>query len=320
MSSQAAESVGPRYTTMERGTHSLHESSNAEDFCLRFQAATGRSIRDLADQVVAPTAPKAIFVTGSLTVGMATSGSDVDLIVLVNSRSALVNGETHIANNTQSLEFSNQNDSLLAGMFLSMNEGILVDLQIALAPGVHDIHKRLRSRGPELSEIEIRTLSRLNTGWLLWQSDRYLEDNPGILRDRALDVYCCTKRFVSALHEIAKARRAVGCQDFTLALQLGRLAVELAYLAYFATEGISYLGSKWAAQLGHARGAAERIRQHPQLEQGIPLLFPPYTSSSEETGQYLDSITAFLRTMRNLIEEKPLFRIAFSACPQVHRL
>jgi hypothetical protein len=267
-----------------------------------------------------PTAPMAVFVAGSLPLGMATSGSDVDLIALVDSKATLVKGEEHIANNARRLEFHNQNDSLLAGVFLSMHKGVLVDLQIALTPTIHAIHQRLRDRGPELGETEIRTLGRINTGWLLWETPGYLQRNSAILKDPALDIYCSTTHFVSALHEIAKAHRAVGCHDFTLALQLGRLAAEFAYLAYFASEGMVYLGSKWLAQIGHARDAAQRVSKHPLLEEGIPLLFPPYTPDPRLVTDYLRHIAEFLTAMRNLIEQRTLFRIAYQTCPQIHPL
>ncbi len=309
-----------QYTSMNRGIHSLHESLDAADFCRRFERATGRSVRQLVEEVVTPTSPMAVFVAGSLALGMATSGSDIDLIVLVDSKAALVKRPRHIANSAQNLEFHNRADSLLAAHFISMYEGICVDLEVALIPAIHGIIRRLRERGPELSETEIRTVGRINTGWILWESEGYLKNEVTILRDPALDVYCCTTHFVSALHEIAKARRAVGCQDFMLALQLGRLAAEFAYLAYFASEGINYLGSKWLAQIGHARGAADRIRRHPLLKDGIRILFPPYTADPEETGRYLKVVCEFLTAMRSLIEHKPLFHIAFQTCPQIHPL
>lgn len=317
---QEQEAAVRQYSSMDRAPHSLHECRNAEEFCARFEATTGRTVQDVVGQVVASSVPKAVFVVGSLPLGMGASGSDVDLIVLVDSKTALVNGEGHIANNAQQLEFSSESNLLLAGIFLSTNEGVLVDLHVAVTPVIHGIYKRLRRRGPELSETEIRTLGRLNTGWLLWETDGYLERNEAILKDTTLDVYCSTKYFVSALHEIAKAARALDCNDATLALQLGRLSIELAYLAYFASEGIVYLGSKWLAQIGHARGAADRLNRQPLLREGVPLLFPPLTAESAEIVGYLRKASGFMTSMRHLIEQKTLFRIAFSACPQVHPL
>lgn len=320
MRSGERESSTRQYTSMARGIHSLHESRGADDFCLRFERETGRSVRQVVEEVVDAKAPMAVFLAGSVPLGMATSGSDVDLIVLVDDSTALVNSEQHIANNSQQLEFNTETESVLAGIFLRMNEGILVDLQVAVTPAIHGVHRRLRRRGSKLSETEIRTLGRINTGWLLWQSEGYLEQNSAIFKDPALDVYCCTTHFVSALHEITKAERALGCNDFTLALQLGRLAVEMAYLSYFASEGLTYLGSKWLAQIGHARDAADRVSRHPLLKEGSRYLFPPYTSDQVEANRYLRSVAEFLTAMRHLIEQKILFRIAFQACPQINLL
>ena len=185
-----------QYTNMNRGPHSLHLCRTPEEFCRRLKSLTGRSAEELAAQVVASDAPGAIFAVGSLPLGMGSSGSDVDLIVLVDSETALLNGDDRIANNTQQLEFYNEGESLLAGTFLSMNEGIVVDLEVALTPAIHNVYRRLRRRGPELSETEIRILGRLSSGWLLWQSEGYLERNAVVLNDPALAVYCCTKHFV----------------------------------------------------------------------------------------------------------------------------
>lgn len=308
------------YSSMERAPHSLHESRTPEEFCARFAAATGRSIRQVVDPVVQSSQPQAVFAVGSLALGMGSSGSDVDLIVLVDGKSALVEGQHHIANSAQELEFSSASDLLLAGIFLSVHAGILVDLHVAITPAIHRIYSRLRRRGPELNETEIRTLGRLSSGWLLYQSDGYVERNSSIVKDPALAVYCCTKEFVSALHQIAKAVRALDCDDIPLSLQHGRSSIEAAYLAYFASEGLPYLGSKWLAQIGHARSGEERLNRHPLLKQGIPLLFPQYPSSAPQTRQYLQSVSEFLASMRALIEQKTLFRIALNACPQVHSL
>jgi hypothetical protein len=301
---------------MDRGPHTLHQCHTPEEFTLRLEALTGRSIRQLTDQVVAAEAPKAIFVVGSLPLGMGASGSDVDLIVMVDSKAALLNGDGRVANDTRQLEFYNESESLLAGIFLNMNAGILIDLQVALTPTIHAVYSRLRRRGPELSETEIRILGRLSTGWLLWESEGYLERHRVVLNDPALAVYCCTTHFVSGLHQESKSFRALECEDTALALQHGRSAIELAYLAYLASEGLTYLGSKWLAQLGYARGAAERLERYPVLKQGIPLLFPSYTTNPAEVARYLRSVSEYLRAMRSLIEQKTLFRIAFSACPQ----
>lgn len=305
-----------RYTSMKRAAHSLHECTSADDFQQLFESSTRLTLKELVWRVVIPSAPQAVFVVGSLAQGMAASGSDVDLIALIDSKDYL-STNTRTVNNTRELQFASEADPLLAGIYLTMHEGILIDLQVAISPAIRSVYKRLRQRGPELNETEVQTLGRISTGWLLWETDDYLERNGIRLKEPTLEVYCCTKQFVSALHQQSKAERALQCNDVPLALQHGRAGVEYAYLAFLASDGHPHLGSKWLAQLGHARGAAERMRQSPLLEQGLRLLFPAYPSTPSEAAAYVAAVSEYLKSMRELIERKTLFRIAFNACPQI---
>ena len=306
-----------QYNSMDRAPHSLHECTTAEEFALRFEASTGHSVRQVVDQVVASSEPRAVFLVGSLPLGMASEGSDVDLNVLVDSKAALLEKSSEITNTDQRLVFSNESDILRASEFLTVANGILVDTVVVVTPAIKQIYGRLRSKGPELSETEIATLSRLSTGWLLWESEGYLERSGVTLTDSALDVYCCTRYFVSALHHVKKGRKAVDFADIPLALHFGRSSVEMAYVAYFAAEGFSYLGAKWLAQIGYARGASERLSRHPLLKEGVRLLFPSFPATVSETECYFQEVGEFVTSIRKLIEQKTLFRIAFSACPQV---
>ena len=152
---------------------------------------------------------------------------------------------------------------------------------------------------------------------MLWETDEYLRRNSINFDDRTLAVYCCTRNFVTALTNHRKAAKALELPDVPLALHLGRACAEMAYLAYFASEGLMYLGVKWLAQLGFARGAQERLARHPLLKQNQHLLFPPFESTSGEATRYLREVGEFLNSMRGLIEEQVLFRIAFKACVQI---
>jgi len=187
---------------------------------------------------------------------------------------------------------------------------------VALTPGVQEVYRRLRRRGPDLNEVEIRTLGRLSTGWQLVQTEGYLQERAVDLSDRSLTVYCSTKNFVQALLQQIKAGRVLERGDIPLALHLGRLSVEYAYLAYFASEGLPHLGSKWLAKIGFAEGAAQRVARDPLLAHGIPLLFPAL-SSTGAAAQYLRDVSEFVASMRSLIERRPLFRIAYAACAQI---
>ena len=304
------------YNVVTHARHRLHECKSADEFRPCFEEATGCLVENIADHIVRHTAPKAIFLAGSLPLGMGTSGSDVDLIVLIDTKDAQVSRE-RLANTDQDLEFVNDGDMLLSGISLTLRHGIPVEVQVVLTSAVAAVYRRLRRRGPDLTETEIRTLGRLATGWLLWQSERYMEDSGVDLTDPSLSIYCATRSFVFALLQRSKAARALEQRDIPLSLHHARTSVEESYLAYFASEGLPHLGSKWLAKIGHAYDAPQRIAEHPLLTQGIRLLFPTLSSSLTEASQYLREASEFIMSMRSLIERRVRFRIAFNACPQI---
>jgi hypothetical protein len=320
MSSPEAQPAVQPFTVMRRASHSLHECRNAEEFRTQFVSSTGEALEESVGRVVSSGAPHAAYLVGSLPLGMATSGSDIDIIVLLDDREAIVGQGASVANTERSLAFSNDTDPLRVGEFLSMVNGILVDITAAIALSISRVHTRLRGRGPELSESEIMILGRLRTGWLLWETPDYLAQRRLKLTDTALDVYCSTRSYVSALHLLQKSRKALDLGDISLTLQLGRSAVEDAYLAYFASEGFCYLGPKWLAQIGHAQGAAKRLQDHPMLGEAVHLLFPTFPASVDSTRDYLRAVEQFLAALKKVIEQKTLFRIAFGTCPQIEAL
>lgn len=317
MKSPNLDSFRSQYNVLDPAPHTLYECQTAEGFRARFETTTGRRIQQVADDLIRSTMPKAIFSVGSIPLGMGTRGSDVDIIVLVDSREALESGTGHAINDSQRAAFYNENDALVAGSFMQLCDGVLVDVQVAISSAIRDVYARLRRRSPELSETEVRILGRLRTGWLLWETEGYLERNSINWNDRTLPIYCCTRNFVTALTHQRKAAKALELHDMALALQLGRASAEMAYLAYFASEGLVYLGVKWLAQLGFARGAEERLVRHPLLKQGLHLLFPVLGSTEREAAGYLRDVAGFLSSIRGLIEEQIAFRIAFKACVQI---
>lgn len=312
-----AESVPTQYNVLDPAPHTLYECRSAEEFRIRFEATTGRSVQQVADGLIREGTPQAIFSVGSIPLGMGTRGSDLDMIVLIDSEESLTADKSRMTNDSQQAAFFNESDALLAGSFIQLQGGVLVDVQVAIAPAICSIYSRLQRRSPELSEMEIRILGRLRTGWLLWETAGYLERNSIDFNDRSLTVYCCTRNFVTALTNHRKAIRALELHDTPLALHLGRACAEMAYLAYFASEGMVYLGVKWLAQLGFARGAPARLVRHPQLQANVHLLFPAFGSSEEGARRYLREVGEFLSSIRSLIEQQVLFRIAFKACVQI---
>lgn len=317
MKSLDPESSRPQYNILDPAPHTLFECRTAGEFRSRFETTTGRPVQQVTDELIPGAVPKALFSVGSIPLGMGTRGSDVDMIVLVDSREALANVPGYVVNDSQQAAFANDSDALLVASFMHLHAGVLVDVQVAITPAIRAVYARLRRRSPELNETEVRILGRLRTGWLLWQSEGYLERNAIDFNDQSLPVYCCTRNFVTALTHQRKAAKALELHDLTLALQLGRASAEMAYLAYFASEGLVYLGVKWLAQLGFARGARERLARHPVLQQNLHLLFPVFGTTEQDTARYLQEVADFLTAIRHLIEGRILFRIAFKTCVQI---
>jgi hypothetical protein len=309
-----------QFSLVAPAPHSLHECISAREFCSAFEALIGMRTAQIADEFVLPTSERAIFLVGSHPLGMATSGSDIDLIVLISSEADLRRHRSGVESNTnQFLAFCSES-SLVAASFVKLICGVAVEVQAVVTPAIERIRSRLRRRGPELTESEIMNLSRLSTGWLLWESPGYLQRSGVAVTDSALDVYCSTRYYVSALILRRKGLRACEIGDIPLAFHLGRASVEMAYLSYFASEGYSYLGAKWMAQIGRARGAAERVKRHPRLLEGVPMLFPSLQINLQAAAEYLRNASEFVASIRDLIEQKTLYRIAFNACPQIHSI
>lgn len=317
MKSSIPKTSQSQYNILDPAPHTLHKCQSAEEFRVGLESTTGRSLQQIMDDLIHTDAPRALFSVGSIPLGMGTCGSDVDLILLVDSKEALVNQEVSIVNDGQRAVFVNETDPLLVGNFLQLHQGVLVEVQVAVTPAIRAVYDRLRRRSPELSETEIRTLGRLRAGWLLWETEDYLNRSSLNRNDRALQIYCCTKTFVTALTHQRKAAQALEFGDIALALHLGRASVEMAYLAYFASEGHVYLGVKWLAQLGFARGAHDRLIRYPLLKENLRLLFPVFEATDTEAKHYLREVGEFLKSIRNLIEQQLAFRIAFKACAQI---
>ena len=317
MTLQDPNTIISQFNVLDPAPHTLYECHSADEFRTRFEITTGLRVQQVVGNLIHSAAPKAIFVTGSIPLGMGTRGSDIDLIVLVDSREVLTEDIRRATNDSQRAVFFNETDALIAATLMQLHEGILVEVQVALTPAIRDVYARLRRRSPELSETEIRILGRIRTGWLIWESEGYLEGNSINWNDRALPIYCCTRNFVTALTHQRKAAKALELHDVTLALHLGRACAEMAYLAYFASEGLVYLGVKWLAQLGFARGAHERLARHPTLKENLPLLFPAFQSTEIGASDYLQEVGKFLIAIRAQIEQQTVFRIAFQACVQI---
>lgn len=316
MSAQStAEEV--QYTFTEKALHDIHTSKNVEQFCARFEMETKCHPTNLVDNILRPDQPRAIFVAGSIPMGMATSISDIDFIVFVDSQDALLPGATSKKNSDSALTFSNDGDPLSVGHFIHLINGIEVDINIVLASKIEAITQRLKLPGPELSDGEVLTIGRLKKAWLISKSDGFLDHWDDFLSDYSFEVLCATRFYWMSLKMLEKARKAASMRDFPVALYLARISAECVYWSYFASRGFCALGTKWLKFVTVFDFNGDDNAKH--LFNGkIPLVFPQYQMDVAALEQHFETIVGFQRSGRATIEKDLRFKIAFAVCPQIY--
>jgi hypothetical protein len=292
----------------------LHECADREQLRAELEKCTGVPVAQLLRDIVAPGTANAIFVVGSIPLGLATGGSDVDLIAVIDDKQRILPSAVHGRNTDVAFSYVNDADALLAGNFLRLHNGIQVDVTVAIWPSVCAVYERLRRPGPELAEQEIRVVSRLQTGWLLAASQPFEGADARLKAERVLDIHCSTRSFVFAVIYREKGIKALAAGQLDVATQYGRQAVEMACASYLASEGLSYLGDKWLAFLRRGSRTIKHSLPQSLRDNAAALLFPELKEESRRVESYHARVTGFLTEMRNVIVAKPVFRIAFQAC------
>lgn len=316
MSAQSiAEEV--QYTFTDKASHGIHTSRTVERFCTRFEAETKCHPANLVDDILRPDYRRAIFVAGSIPMGMATSISDIDFIVLVDSADAILPGATSRKNSDSALTFSNDGDPLSIGHFIHLINGIEVDINIVLVSKIEGITQRLKLPGPELSDGEVLTIGRLKTAWLISKSDGFLDHWDSFLSDHSFEVLCATRFYWMSLKMLEKSRKAASMQDIPVSLYLARISAECVFWAYFASRGFCALGTKWLkfVTVFDFNGDADAKQL---FSDSIPLVFPQFHMDAAERERHFETIVRFQRSGRATIEKDIRYKIAFAVCPQIY--
>jgi hypothetical protein len=321
VSQASSPSAGGVHTFARKRHHSIHESKTPDQFCLAFEAQTNCSVRQIADAFIMPNAEYETFLVGSLPLGLGTGLSDIDLIVLIDSREALLEQALRTKNSRSFVSFSNDANPLSAGHLIYLVNGIEIEMNFILRPNVLGILKRLRAQGPELTEDEVLILGRLRTGWLVTKSPKCPYDDDSLLSDRTFDVYCATRAYVFAEKFLEKARKCASEGDLLQSMHLARIAVEKSYDSFFASRGFPSLGVKWLQFLrqNSFMPSANSTGSLTVFKDNVWLLFPDSRMSGSALTGYLDAVHGFVARTRDVIEEDRLHKIAFSVCPQIHR-
>ena len=302
--------------------HQLYSSSDAEDFRIRFKSEVHCSVEQVFESIVQPVAKATVYLTGSIPQRAASGRSDVDLILVVMSPEAVLSSAFTDRGTPNHIAFRRPDDPLWAGQIIKMFRHVEVDVNVLLSTGISQIYENLLRPGPDLSDREIMLLSRLKTGWCVAQLNGG-SDVPPETFSRRLDIYCLTRAYTLAIKMFEKCvKEAQGSFLFT-ALHFGRLAVEQAYFAYFATLGFSYIGTKWMRIVEGRAGQNHplaHIANDKDVSSGLSLIFPSPAWGVRETSAYITDVRDFLVAIRLHIARDPIAAIALKACPQVYAI
>lgn len=307
----------------QKKSHSFHTCTDAEDFLATFGRVAGQSVRTFISRFVPSDHVVGCLLVGSIPLGIGTGASDVDILVLIDDKNAVRDQESHADRGDGivfSGQFSDDDTALVLAEVIAVLNGIEVDFELIPSDRVRELAGRVSGPGVFLTNQEVRILSRIKTGWVLFARDSLNESCGGLLRDSSLEVHCAVTNLVFALQDLEDARAALA-DDLPLALYLGRACVERCFASYFASKGYAFLGGKWLRFLKHHRDAGkgagyEELQRLASL--GLLLMFPSLDAHEEEVVTYLDEVAVFLADTRKLIQADKTFRVAFQMCPQVY--
>lgn len=301
--------------------HSLHTCKDERGFLESFRDQAGETIEDVIARFAVADLVAGCVLGGSIPLGVATSVSDVDLIVVVDDGSAL---RRRTAGDPSAVEVSGEfiedADTLMVAETVAIAGGIELNLQFVVMSRLQELTRRLARSGVWVSLAGQATiLGRLKTGWLLLSSDRFVPVYTALRNNNSLEIHCTVRYFVFALQYLEDARAALTTHDLELAPHLGRMCVETCFLAYLASLGCVSPGSKWFRLLNASRdGNSVRQTASRLWSLGMPLLFPTVPRTGDQVVTQLRDVAKFAQNVREAIEERTAFKVAFKLCPQIH--
>ncbi len=296
--------------TRKKGSHRLHESISAQDFLCRLEREAGSPSLWHPTRFVAADRLEGLVLGGSIPLGIASPASDVDLIAVVRELNDLP------------ATFSRQEALLFAGRREDSAHVILlcnhveIDISFVAMPRISAIYQAVCCGGAMPPTSDVRLLSRLKRGWILSASLAFAHFLDTLRDDRTVEVRCSVTNFIFALQTLEDAVAALP-DNLPLSLHLGRLCVEWAMQAYFASLGELHVGDKWLRLARRGVGRCDSAPDSTLPGQAERLLFPELNLKDEWVVRYLDEVRMFTSRVRSCVEQDPALRLAFRICPQI---
>jgi hypothetical protein len=280
-----------RPARVKKRAHELHECENAEELAAELERE-GLDLVSLAYEFVKPSYEIGLFVTGSIPGGTASSLSDVDVVVLLPTVSALKGGRKRelFGSAVNYLPTDSPNETEVSLFF----DGIELDV-LFLADRTAGGEP---ASGSVVGDEDLVLATRLAGGWIIhgrevverWRSRYSL---------RAVRTQWVAARFTEAgkiLEDmevgIGRARGHVAC----LGAHVCRYLVN-ALLAYHDVYSDS---ASWVLQVQRLAGTADPEMEE-ALQRGTELAFPTLLEGPEAERTYFEQVYAYCATVRELL-------------------
>lgn len=298
----------------KKQNHLFHLCETAEQFSTSFLDFFGISIKEYIYTKTDKAFVQAIALVGSIPLQTATAVSDVDFLVFVSSDCSGVKNQDV----ERQLNFQSAQHSLINSGATLVERGIEIDITLVDVQKVAEIYERMKSGGAHIKREEILLLDRFNTGWIYHETR---QDGSNLRDNRAIiSTYASTYFFTNSLKKLEDAEPAAR-YDVNLAIHLGRLAIEQAFLSLFSSKGYSGLGDKWLSFLTrykHSWNAMTTLPLADICEAGEMLMYRTIVRDVDEAVKYVEAVRQFLLNIHTLIVSDRRYRIAFSLSPQIY--
>lgn len=248
-----------------------------------------------------------LLIGGSIAEGTATAVSDLDFLVLLDSKSAIK--LEHLTNKSDSLKIKTIQPGHLFEILHYIN-GVEINIQfmekyelrplidsfISIAPALYDPRDLVSV--PRLAKADLQFLHRLKTGWIihgndvveLWRCEFMLE---------VLPMYIMVNNFFIGIKELEDAEAAIGGAP-GLAEYIARNCVEGGMTAVLAKHDYTSQGHRWIRYL-----SGDNIPPQDQelLQHGLKLLFVPILDSTQNQQKYVTDVQEFMKSVSLSLKE-----------------
>lgn len=304
-------------------THQLHLSQDADNFCRAFERHCGVAPSTLVENYIERNAISAIFLGGSIPLGIATGASDIDFIVLTTDEQSVRLNPTSIdARNIFSGISGDQTDSPQKTNVVADFANLEIDINFIRYSDLIKISNTAKASNTKLTTDQVMLLSRIKTGWLIDCAQEVRDELNALSADDSLEVRCSVNNLRNSFKAYGHAQVAAS-ENPDLAIYLGRASVEWCFMALLASMGYAYPGEKWLKIFIRAvssSGTSTEQQLAHLYDSGLQVLLPARTNTSAKVDSYLKDVGIWLTTVRTYIEQNPTYKLANRFCKQIYDL